>query len=30
VPDDIAPAEAEMLMSRLLTAKVSVPTINAA
>ena len=30
VPDDIAPAEAEMLMSRLLTSKVSVPQINAA
>ena len=30
VPDDIAPAEAEMLMSRLLTTKVSVPQINAA
>lgn len=30
VPDDIAPAEAEILMSRLLTTKVSVPQINAA
>ncbi len=30
VPDDIAPAEAEMLMSRLLTTKVSVSPLNAA
>ncbi|OUX50442.1 MAG: flagellar biosynthesis protein FlhF [Rhodopirellula sp. TMED283] len=30
VPDDIAQAEAEMLMSRLLTTKVSVSTLNAA
>ncbi len=30
VPDDIAPAEAEMLMSRLLTTKVSVTSLNAA
>jgi len=30
VPDDIAAAEAEMLMPRLLTTKVSVPPINAA
>ena len=30
VPDDIAPADAEMLMSRLLTTKVSVSTLNAA
>ena len=30
VPDDIAPAEAEILMSRLLTTKVSVSSLNAA
>ena len=30
VPDDIAPAEAAMLMSRLLTTKVSVSPLNAA